>query len=149
MMPSLSALFRATIILAKRGFFVDIAEWLRLAVLAFSRFVEVPDVGVEVFYEAYEEVFVYMIECDVFPFVVGHPLDGAAHQDGAGVLAVGIIFGSHLLAVCDEVEFPAAVSVLESVLSVLDVDNVLGFDCVLRVLVALCSTTCSPCCYRA
>ena len=73
-----------------------------------------------------------MIERDVFPFVVGHPLDGAAHQDSAGVLAVGFIFGCHLLAVGDEVEFPAAVSVLESVFSVLDVDDVLGFDCVCK-----------------
>lgn len=71
-----------------------------------------------------------MIECNVFSFVVGHPFDGAAHQDGAGVLAVGFIFGCHLFAESDEVEFPAAVSVLESVFSILDVDDVLGFDCV-------------------
>ena len=111
----------------EEGFF---AERLRFAVLVFCRLVEVPDVGVEVFYETYEEVFVYMIECNVFSFVVGHPFDGAAHQDGAGVLAVGFIFGCHLFAVSDEVEFPAAVSVLESVFSILDVDDVLGFDCV-------------------
>ena len=114
----------------EEGFFVDIAERLWLAALVFRRFVKVPDVRIEVLYETYEEVFVYMIECDVFSFVAGYPFDGAAHQNGTGVLAIGIIFGSHLLAVGDEVEFPAAVSVLESVFSVLDVDDVLGFDCV-------------------
>ena len=116
----------------EEGFFIDIAERLRFAVFVFRHLVKVPDVGVEVFYEAYEEVFVYMIERYVFPFVVGHPLDGAAHQDCAGVLAVGIIFCGHRLTVSDEVEFSAAVPVLESVLSVLDVDDVLGFDCVCK-----------------
>ena len=112
----------------EQGFFIYFAEWLRFALLVFAFFVEVSDVRVEVFYESDEELFVDVVESDVFSLVGNHSLDGTSHQYGAGGLSVGFIFRSHIFAVGQETEFPCSVPVLKAEFPVLDVYYVLGFD---------------------
>jgi len=87
----------------EKSLFVNVTEWFLFPSLLDFPTVEIVGFVVEVVNEAYEILFVDLIEVDVLSFVTDEPFDCAFHQCAAGSLPGLLIIVRHLLAVIYEI----------------------------------------------
>ncbi len=129
----------------KQRLLIHIADRLLLALLVLTLPIKISGVIIQKFDESDKKLFINVTEHYGLSLISYKALDCATQENRTRLVAVFLIVLGHILAILDETQLPCPVLIFESILSVLNIDDVLCLYCIGQTNLLLVPKFVRPC----